>query len=97
MIAEQMQVELMNEIKTTRFVFVLSGGSTDFGVLIRWAYHKQNLWTSSICTKQMQIVFYQQSNLLARRFSSDCKPENENKLECYLEQDLESLHKSLLL
>lgn len=45
----------------------------------------------------MQIVFYQQSNLLARRFSSDCKPENENKLECYLEQDLESLHKSLLL
>ena len=44
MIAEQMQVELMNEIKTTRFAFVLSGGSTDFGVLkqeivyVRFAY-----------------------------------------------------------
>lgn len=33
----------------------------------------------------------------SKTFSSDCKPENENKLECYLEQDLESLHKSLLL
>lgn len=45
MIAEQMQVELMNEIKTTRFVFVLSGGSTDSGVLkkeivyVRFGYH----------------------------------------------------------
>lgn len=38
MIAEQMQVELMNEIKTTRFVFVLSGGSTDSGVLKQIVY-----------------------------------------------------------
>ena len=33
MIAEQMQVELMNEIRTARFLLVLSNGSMDSGVL----------------------------------------------------------------
>ena len=84
MIAEQMQVELMNEIRALRFLSVSSDGFTDSGVFKQEITYIRFVHDGLPIRKFVDIVHfhkadtcnnYQRSNLLTKRtFSSDFKP-----------------------